>query len=826
MAEIPNDMERRLKMIEEASKSLAAYNDLLKSTRDLEINIEHVERMRLKLQKEIDDAQYKINNNKKLNLGLTKKEISELEKKIAALEHGLSIEEETLKAARAEVEVRKQAIKEVSKLNLVINSTLNLSKKLGNEVLRQNGYFLEQQKSVKETELSMGILSNQSNGFRNNIYKASITSNTLGVNTKDLAKIQGTYSDNIGRAVQLSEEELNSMAALAKGTMLGAEGAAEFAAQMENFNISAEGSVDYIQEVVDLSSEMGLNSNKVIKNIQKNMKLLNKYNFEGGAKGLGKMAALATKFKFEMQDIASFAETIMTPEGAVEVASKLQVLGGEWAKLGDPFELMYRSRNDIKGLTEDVINATKATARFDDATGEVMIDPMEMQRLREVANATGMSFDSLAKSAREAAKFDKIQSGMSNIFSQDDKDFLANMAKYNKDSGEFKITMQTEDGTVTESVKSLRQITPAMVKSQREFKATLEDRAVNAQTFNERFDNLLNTFKSGLLPSFELIAGALETVITALEPTIQSIAKFMANNPIASALTIGAAALIGKAATWIANGKFLRMGFNMGGGLAGGAAGGGGAGGGGAIGPQGKLFNKSGYYNNKTGAFQSKGMGGAKGASFSKGGLTGMGKVGAGVGLGVAGMGLDYGRSQMDDPDSNWGKAAGVGSMALQGAGLGMMFGPIGAGVGALLGGLAGAYKEFGTADENISKASNDNSYGGQNNVHQDFISRPGENPISFSSDDSLIGAKKGGPIDKIMDQNVSGGGGTNGGKLSVEFNKPIKIEGKIEVASGNNSKEINLDDPIFMQSLGKMIMQEIDKAVSGGKLGSNPSPA
>tara|TARA_R110000824_G_scaffold106610_20_gene252169 strand:+ start:1465 stop:3936 length:2472 start_codon:yes stop_codon:yes gene_type:complete len=823
MAEIPNDMERRLKMIEEASKSLAAYNDLLKSTRDLEINIEHVERMRLKLQKEIDDAQYKINNNKKLNLGLSKKEISELEKKIAALEHGLSIEEETLKAARAEVEVRKQAIKEVSKLNLVINSTLNLSKKLGNEVLRQNGYFLEQQKSVKETELSMGILSNQSNGFRNNIYKASITSNTLGVNTKDLAKIQGTYSDNIGRAVQLSEEELNSMAALAKGTMLGAEGAAEFAAQMENFNISAEGSVDYIQEVVDLSSEMGLNSNKVIKNIQKNMKLLNKYNFEGGAKGLGKMAALATKFKFEMQDIASFAESIMTPEGAVEVASKLQVLGGEWAKLGDPFELMYRSRNDIKGLTEDVINATKATARFDETTGEVTIDPMEMQRLREVANATGMSFDSLASSAREAAKFTQIQSGMSSLFSQDDKDLLASMAKFDKKTGEFKVTMQTEDGTVTESVKSLRQITPAMVKSQREFKATLEDRAVNAQTFNERFDNLLNTFKSGLLPSFEVIAKALESVITAVEPTIKSIAEFAAEWPktiAGMAAVLGGAALIGDKAMWLLNGRLLRTGFNSGGpiGGAGGGAGGSGVGGSGGKG----FFGRGGAMAKNAGKI----------GKFSKiGGAIGGGLISAwdeyseNEEAGMAG-GENAGRTAIRGVGGGlggWGGAA-------AGAALGTAIFP---GVGTLLGGLiGGGLGAYGGSE--LGDIGGDMVYGGDNsgnsmprgNTYQDFISRPGENPISFSSDDSLIGAKKGGPIDKIMDQNVSGGGGTNGGKLSVEFNKPIKIEGKIEVASGNNSKEINLDDPIFMQSLGKMIMQEIDKAVSGGKLGSNPSPA
>ena len=37
------------------------------------------------------------------------------------------------------------------------------------------------------------------------------------------------------------------------------------------------------------ASSMGLNASKVIKNIQNNIKLLNRYNFKGGVKGLAKM---------------------------------------------------------------------------------------------------------------------------------------------------------------------------------------------------------------------------------------------------------------------------------------------------------------------------------------------------------------------------------------------------------------------------------------------------------------------------------------------------------------------------------------------------------
>jgi len=859
MAKIPDDMERRLKMVEEASKSLAAYNDLLKSTNELQSNIEHVERQRLKLQAQLLDAQGTIRAFEEGHIKLTKEQVKELNKKVAALEYGLDIEEKTLKVARHELIIRKQAVDEVNKLNVVLNSTLNVTKKLGNQVLKQSGYFLNQQKAVKETELSMGILSNQSNGFRNNVYRASISTNQIGIDTKLLTKIQGTYTDNIGRAVQLNEQELESMAQLAKGTMLGAEGAAEFAAEMEKFNISAEGSVDYIQDVVDLSNKMGLNSGKVIKNLQKNMKLLNKYNFQGGAKGLGKMAALATKFKFEMQDIASFAESIMTPEGAVEVASKLQVLGGEWAKLGDPFELMYRSRNDLKGLTEDVINATKATARFDSATGEVMIDPMEMQRLREVANATGMDFDSLANSAREAAKFTQIQTGMSNIFNQDDKDFLTSMAKFDEKSGEFKVTMQVGDETVTESVKALRQITPAMVDAQRQLKQSLEDRAKQAITFDETLENLKNSFKSVLFPGFEAFATALQSSVGdfhkwavdsgALDRLADlgkymgelagTLIKFAANNPIATGIGL----LIGKAAIWYARGVSLGMGFNSV------ASGGGGAG---QIG--GKLFKNIGKKGSTLGKMGKLGSVGAIGAGALSAGFSGYDEWTENKEAGME-TGENLGRTAMRASGAGlggWGGAA-------AGAAIGTAILPvIGTAIGGLIGGALGAWGGGALGD-----AGGDAAYSGDNNgqsIHQDFISRPGENPISFSSSDTVVGAKEGGPLDKMIGESKEKTAkpgknvisiesnealigvknmdkiskmfesktltNTNDNKVSVEFNKPIKIEGKLEVISGENSKEIDLDNPIFMQKLSNRLMEEITKAVGGGKLSSNPSPA
>jgi hypothetical protein len=751
----------KVKLIREASKSLSDYNKLLNETKELQSNINFITGKRTALNEELEKQVAILLTMKAKDSKVSKEEIKAKKRLITHKKTEIELLDEDIIKAKKRLNIHEDAVKEVKLLAVTFKDVGKQVGNLGKKLVEQSGYLLDQQKAVKETELSMGVLSNQANGFRNNIYKSSITTTAIGVGTADLAKIQGRYSDNIGRGVQLSEEQLIAMGELAKGTVLGVEGAAEFAAEMDSFNISAKGSADLVEDMLHTSHKMGVSSGKVIKNVQKNIKLLHKYNFKGGVKGLTKMAALATKFKFEMSSIANFAENLITPEGAVEAAAKLQVLGGAWAQLGDPFELMYRSRNDMAGLTEDIINATKQTAKFNDVTGEVSIDPMELHRLREVANATGLEFESLAQSAKMAAKFAKIEGGMSSIFDKDDKTFLSGLANWDEDDKEFKVKMRVGDEMVEESVNALKKITPEIVKSQMEYQDTLKERAKQAMTFNERFEGLENTFKAGLLPAFEAIAGVLDTVITNLEPVIKSVAEFMTEWPKVTAVVGGAMALLGKAAMWIANGRLLRTGFNLGGPMGGTGTGTG------KVGPQGKPLTPMSRMDKMKGK-------GFMGGKYAMGTTR---AVGAGIGLGVAGMGLDYGRSKMDDPKSGAGKALGVGSMALQGAGLGMMFGPIGAGVGALLGGLYGAYKEFGEAEEGLKRTT----------TQQDFISRPGESAIPFSSNDTLVGAKKDGPIDKLLNKEARLGDNSNFDYSKELLNNTKKI-GSIEDNSNQYS--------------------------------------
>jgi hypothetical protein len=65
----------------------------------------------------------------------------------------------------------------------------------------------------------------------------------------------------------------------------------------------------------------------------------------------------------------------------------------------------------------------------------------------------------------------------------------------------------------------------------------------------------------------------------------------------------------------------------------------------------------------------------------------------------------------------------------------------------------------------NIGTAQNINDNTGGGNVDQDFISRPGGEKISFSSKDTVVGAKPGGPIDQMLAMSSGGGG------ASIDYN-------------------------------------------------------
>jgi hypothetical protein len=99
----------------------------------------------------------------------------------------------------------------------------------------------------------------------------------------------------------------------------------------------------YIQSV-------GLNAKTVMGDVTNNMEQMNRFQFDGGVQGLAKMAAQSSMLKFDMKQTFAFADRVLDPECAINMAAAFQRLGVSVGNLTDPFALMNESINDPTGL--------------------------------------------------------------------------------------------------------------------------------------------------------------------------------------------------------------------------------------------------------------------------------------------------------------------------------------------------------------------------------------------------------------------------------------------------------------------------------------------
>jgi hypothetical protein len=172
--------------------------------------------------------------------------------------------------------------------------------------------------------------------------------------------------------------------------------------------------------------------------------------------------------RFDMAETFSFAEKVLKPEDAIEVAGAFQRLGVSIGNLVDPFQLMNQSINDPSGLQDSIIKAAKQFTQFDEKTKSFKINPQGVLTLRELEDAAGLTRGSLSKAALAAAELDKRVSAINpslNFDSPEDKQLLANMATMK--GGEYVVQLR-DDETGKVETKRLGDVTQEEIQKLRE----------------------------------------------------------------------------------------------------------------------------------------------------------------------------------------------------------------------------------------------------------------------------------------------------------------------------------------------------------------------
>jgi len=442
------------------------YNE--EKRKNLAIDIENAEVKYQKLR------QYYQNNSKYL----TKKKREELKKEITS--------------DKERVEVLKKQNKLLDKQVSLISTIGNISKSY---IIDSYTYLNDLDSVIKTLNLSMGLSSVRTEILRNNFSDTLKYSSLLGSSAKELAESYSIYTNETGRATLLSERALKTITQISKGTGIGAQNAGLLAAKYELVGVSVENSLNYIQGIVDTSERMGVNLSKVMKNLNENFFAAQKFNFRTGVQGIADMAMNSAKFNQDMLGVFNAADKARSLEGVVEMAAKLQVLGGQFAN-SNPFEMLFESRNDPDKFAKSLTSMLSGLATYNKELGQFQITALDRDRLRLFADATGQSYDDLIKQALRLGEVNKINQQTSKLgFSKADRELISSFARMG-DKGTFEIQ-------VGSSMIKLSDLTQQSIQALKQEQISLEKRAELTQTFDQSLKIFKEQFKLALLPLLE-----------------------------------------------------------------------------------------------------------------------------------------------------------------------------------------------------------------------------------------------------------------------------------------------------------------------------------
>lgn len=301
--------------------------------------------------------------------------------------------------------------------------------------------LLEVDVAAKQIAKSFGLGADNIVNLKAAMTEAVTEVTLLGGSFADVAKIQEQVGESLGRNVTLASEAYGGLFASAQ---VSGQEVDKFLPKFKEIGVSTYQAGKEMEKVVNSAREIGVNAQAVAADVVTHMDKINKYNFSNGVEGLARMAAHATAINMDMSDTFKFAEKVFNPEGAIETAAALQRLGVTQSQLLDPLRLMDLSQNDPEELQRQMSDLAKGFVELNEK-GRFQIAPGEQRRLREVADAMGMSYEQLSKMAVGAKELDdKMQKiRFPDAIKEEDRQFIANMAEMNE-KGQYVIEYKGE----------------------------------------------------------------------------------------------------------------------------------------------------------------------------------------------------------------------------------------------------------------------------------------------------------------------------------------------------------------------------------------------
>jgi len=288
-------------------------------------------------------------------------------------------------------------------------------------------------------------------GLRKELIVALPEVSRLGGELKDVFAIQQGVAKELGNTNILLGQTVSDLFVAGKAVGVASADIPAMVGGFRDAGIEVGVIKDRIQETVNGARAVGANTVEVFQTTQQNLGLLNKFGFQNGVEGLSKMASTLVQMRVNMYDIERLADTVFTPEGAIETVAAFQRMGVAVGDLADPFRLMYLASEDMEELTKQMVSMTSKFSYFDEKTKEFKLFSNAKRDLRDLAQATGLQYDSLVKMSFAQTKMNQLSSQFKfSNFDKDDQQLIANFAQFSKAKGDFVVKIDREEKLVTQ----------------------------------------------------------------------------------------------------------------------------------------------------------------------------------------------------------------------------------------------------------------------------------------------------------------------------------------------------------------------------------------
>ena len=307
----------------------------------------------------------------------------------------------------------------------------------------------------KELTTSIGLSQGLMDDTTDLITQAAHAADGFNISYEDTLKTLTDTFDTVGRQLSIPPDVLSDLTKIDK---LFGDVTEDFVSGFDKIGGSSKSAVEAIRQTIITSQNMGLVTSKLLPAVSREISKINTYGFQSGVVGLTKMVAEAQRLGFNFQNALNAADKVFSPEGAIETAAQLQMIGGAASELLDPFQLMYMAQNDVESLQEAIIDTARSAVQFNEQTGEFGISPSERMRLKATAEALGQDYENLAetaiKSAREAQA--KAQINIGGLVDEDTANLIASMAQIGP-GGKFSLSLPEGELDLVDLEKQLAQ---------------------------------------------------------------------------------------------------------------------------------------------------------------------------------------------------------------------------------------------------------------------------------------------------------------------------------------------------------------------------------